>query len=274
MTQAGSCWFLTCGPFDFRTGGRFRFHQNSRSFSQDRVCVQREQRCEGSRVGQHWSVAVLFLFDYLTSLMSFCFHLCCHFKCSVFLFPLFSLLTHTPNTAPLWQTPSWGKPSPLPPSKDTTLSRLCWCCSDSSRCVCAARVQQNSTSPAMWLMCVACLTLPALSRARTRWSPCRWFLVTSTHWSTWCDKTTSPRRTSPCCRLSCPGKAVSTTRQLVTGWYRTSSESPQKWSSHNCCSCCTARWLHAAGGFGFVLLEQQQEWQVVMFHLARKLLRV
>lgn len=31
--------------------------------------------------------------------------------------------------------PSSGKPLPLPPSKDTTLSRLCWCCSDSSRCV-------------------------------------------------------------------------------------------------------------------------------------------
>lgn len=35
----------------------------------------------------------------------------------------------------LWQTPSSGKPSPLPPSKDTTLCRLCWCCSVSSRCV-------------------------------------------------------------------------------------------------------------------------------------------
>lgn len=30
---------------------------------------------------------------------------------------------------------SWGKRLPRPPSRDTTLCRLCWCCWDSSRCV-------------------------------------------------------------------------------------------------------------------------------------------
>lgn len=61
VTRGGRRWFLTREGvlFSFRTGGRFGFHQNSRSVSQDRVCVQRgEQRGEGRRVGQRWSVKI------------------------------------------------------------------------------------------------------------------------------------------------------------------------------------------------------------------------
>lgn len=94
----------------------------------------------------------------------------------------------------------------------------------------------------------------APSRARTRWSPCPWFPVTCRRWSTWCDKTTSPRRTWPRCRLSCRGKDVNRPGAVSDSQVQNTqpvSVSPQKWSSHNCCSWCTARWLHAGGGSGF-----------------------
>lgn len=135
--------------------------------------------------------------------------------------PVSSSLTHTHTPHP--QMPSSGKPLPRPPSKGTTLSRLCWCCSDSSRCVRSHR-SVNAFRRCVKVMCSTSHLIS--SRARTRWSPCWWFPVTSRRWSTWCARTTSPRRTWPCCRLSCPGKEVNRVRRLSTRRYRTHSLSP------------------------------------------------
>lgn len=82
--------------FSFHTGGRFRFHQNSRSVSQDRVCVQRgEQRGEGRRVGQRWSVKISLIWFWSAdkSLMSLCTSLNFYFWIWIF---SFSFSSHKP----------------------------------------------------------------------------------------------------------------------------------------------------------------------------------
>lgn len=85
------------------------------------------------------------------------------------------------------------------------LIKVCWIWIRSTRGTHLSVFNFNTFFPSCDLLFSPSSCLP---RVRKRWNLCMLSLVTSKHWNTLFGRTTSPKRVSQCCRLSCPGKGV------------------------------------------------------------------